>query len=139
MSRRCFSISSGEPSDVAFATNDAPPGLLRELILRLVQVQASESHRDEVAALIVPLILREIRALEMQPLHVPLPSEARLCAICEAIQADPSSTRASRRWGSAFGLSAKTLERDFRKSLGMSFGVLHRLGGLANRLIQLGH
>lgn len=102
------------------------PALLRELILRLVQLQTSENGDKDVEALIVPLILREMRALEMQPLHVPLPTDARLFAICEAIQADPGSTRTSRQWGSAFGLSAKTLERDFRKSLGMSFGEWRR-------------
>lgn len=99
--------------------------LLRELILRLIQVQA-EQGVSETEAPITALILSEIRLLETQPFHVPLPADERLRAICDAIAADPGSERRAHEWAAAFHVSPKTLERDFRNQLGMPFGEWRR-------------
>ncbi len=98
----------------------AVPPLLRELILRLVEIDAGEC--DDGKELVVALLAHELRHLERQPLHVALPDDQRLRSICEAIEADPGSELTCAAWAARYGLSEKTLARDFRRSLGMTFG-----------------
>jgi AraC-like DNA-binding protein len=98
----------------------AVPPLLRELILRLVQIDAGE--RADGREFVVGLIAHELRLLESQPLHVALPDDERLRSICEAIEADPGSELTCAGWAALYGLSEKTLARDFRRNLGMTFG-----------------
>lgn len=95
--------------------------LLRELILRLIDIQNTARGRvgeEHVAA----LVLDEIEVLEVQPLHVPLPAELPLRRLCEEFQSDPGSQRTSAEWSSRHGMSAKTMERAFLKTVGMTFG-----------------
>jgi len=99
----------------------AVPPLLRELILQLIALQTGVTNTDRESRL-AAVIFDELRALKSQPLHVPLPEEPRLRAVCEAMVSDPGSSRTSAQWGARFGMSAKTLERDFAKSLRMTFG-----------------
>jgi AraC-like DNA-binding protein/quercetin dioxygenase-like cupin family protein len=99
----------------------AVPGLLKELILRLIAVQARESN-DRREAHIVAVLLDELQELEVQPLYVPLPEDRRLRALCNAIRSDPGSNRTTAEWGGKFGMSAKTLERSFARDVGMTFG-----------------
>jgi AraC-like DNA-binding protein len=98
----------------------AVPPLLRELILRLVRIDAGEC--GDGRELVVGLIENELRLLERQPLHVALPEDERLRSICEAIEADPGSALTCAEWAARHGLSERTLARDFRRSLGMTFG-----------------
>jgi AraC-like DNA-binding protein len=99
--------------------------LLRELIICLIATQLGETRLRREAH-IVALILEEIRSLQAQPLHIPLPTAPRLRSICEAMQSEPGSTETITQWGSRFGVSAKTLARDFRADLGVTFGHWRR-------------
>ena len=99
----------------------AVPALLRELILRLIELQKTKGHKS-LEGHIVALISDELKLLEMQPLHVPLPMEPKLRRLCEAFQSDPGSQRTSSEWSSRYGMSVKTMERAFAKSIGMTFG-----------------
>jgi AraC-like DNA-binding protein len=96
--------------------------LLRELIVELVALEIDRHSRGDHATAIASLVLAEMTRLPTQPLHVPLPTATRLRRICEEVQADPGSVRTSAEWSARFGLSAKTLERDFSKGLAMTFG-----------------
>jgi len=99
----------------------AVPPLLRELIACLIEAQRTNRNPDREAHAIA-LILDEIRSLRTQPLRIPLPKNPRLLKICEAIQSDPGSTHTAAQWASRFGISAKTLTRDFLSDLGITFG-----------------
>lgn len=99
----------------------AVPRLLRELILRLVDLQTNAPDPDREAH-VVSVILDELQVLETQPLFISLPEDPRLRTICEAIQSDPGRSDTASDWGARLGISGKTLERDFSKNFGISFG-----------------
>ena len=71
--------------------------LLRALMLELV---AAPLDYDEAGRMghVAALFLDEIRVLDAQPLHIPMPNDGRLRRVCEALLRDPASTRLSRQW-----------------------------------------
>src|SRR5882672_10610820 len=85
--------------------------LLRELILEAVKLPLDygESERD---GRIMALILDELRALPILPLHLPT-------------------------WGSEVGASSRTLARLFLRETGMSFGAWCRQARLLNAVTRL--
>lgn len=94
--------------------------LLRELILRAIQLEeavGAEEHRS----LTQRLILHEIAALERMPLHLPMPEDRRLRAICLALLQTPEQDRTLEDWGLEVGASSRTLARLFARELDMSF------------------
>ncbi|MDH4569371.1 helix-turn-helix transcriptional regulator [Pseudomonas sp. BN414] len=93
--------------------------LLRELILRAVQLEAMDA--DEHRLLVQRLVLHEIAALEHMPLHLPVPEDRRLRAICLALLKAPEQDRTLEDWGLEVGASSRTLARLFARELGMSF------------------
>ena len=99
----------------------AVPRLLRELILRLVDLQTNAPD-PTAKRTCVSVILDELQVLETQPLFISLPEDPRLRTICEAIQSDPGRSDTASDWGARLGISGKTLERDFSKNFGISFG-----------------
>ena len=96
--------------------------LLRELILRMVALASSNEslsarmHMNE-------LILDEIREVRILPMHIPLPSDARLLRVCRSILQYPADNRTSSQWGATVGASSRTLERLFQRETGASFRV----------------
>jgi AraC-like DNA-binding protein/quercetin dioxygenase-like cupin family protein len=98
----------------------AVPPLLRELILRLVALERQGTD-DEHRRLVQRLILHEIAALERMPLHLPMPRDRRLQAICLALLEAPDSTRTLDDWSLQVGASTRTLTRLFAQELGMTF------------------
>jgi AraC-like DNA-binding protein len=97
------------------------PPLLQALIVDLIDIQSGGS-RPQREEHVVALIFDELQLMPARSLYVPWPSDQRLRRVCEAMQADPGSALTSGEWAARFGLSAKTLERDFGKNLGMTFG-----------------
>lgn len=78
--------------------------LLRELILRAIQLEEAtdaEEHRN----LTQRLILHEIAAQERMPLHLPMPEDRRLRAICLALLQTPEQDRTLEDWGLEVGAS----------------------------------
>ncbi len=98
--------------------------LLRELILHLVR-QGPDIGKGPAAAML-ELVLSEISAFNVLPLHIPMPEDARLLKVCRKILDDPSSNKTCAQWGLEVGASARTLERLFRKQTGISFGAWRR-------------
>jgi hypothetical protein len=90
--------------------------LLREMILRMVALAETEPQVPPSVHLI-ELILSEIREIGALPLHIPMPEDARVRRICQAILQDPSDCRTSAEWGASVGASSRTLERLFCPSL----------------------
>jgi AraC-like DNA-binding protein/mannose-6-phosphate isomerase-like protein (cupin superfamily) len=109
---------------------DAPSGccvvqvtpLLRELILRaagFAPAAAETGPEARVAALLVD----EIRAAPVAPLHLPEPRDPRLRAVTRALLRDPGDARSLSAWARQAGASARTLARGFLRETGMGFGV----------------
>jgi AraC-like DNA-binding protein len=96
--------------------------LLRELILRAVELPILYDEGGAEGRL-VEVLLDEIAAASEAPLHLPLPQDARLGRIAEAILRDPADGRALDAWAREAGASARTLERLFRRETGLSFGA----------------
>lgn len=95
--------------------------LLRELIRAAMDVPLpySPGTRD---GRVMRLILDELRALPVLPLHLHMPADERLLRICEALQGqlDDASTLAD--WAARLAVDVKTIQRLFVKETGMTFG-----------------
>ena len=95
--------------------------LLRELIRAAMTIQ--QPYQDDTRdGRVMRLILDELRALPVLPLHLQMPSDPRLLRICEQLlqQLDDSSTMddGARR----LEVNVKTIQRLFLKETGMTFG-----------------
>ena len=96
--------------------------LLRELILRAVELPILYDEAGAEGRL-VEVLLDEVAAASEAPLHLPMPQDARLGRIAEAILRDPADARGLAAWAQQAGASARTLERLFRRDTGLSFGA----------------
>jgi len=92
--------------------------LLREVIRALSggeePVASHRYHLEQVA-------LHELRAVRALPLCLPTPTDPRLVALCELLEADPSDVRTLRELGREVGAADRTLSRLFREQTGISF------------------
>lgn len=95
--------------------------LLRELILRamelprLYDINGSDGRLMEV-------VLDEISAQRLLPLHLPIPRDPRLVRIYEQILENPADNRTMVDWATFAGASLRTLARLFSRETGLSFG-----------------
>jgi AraC-like DNA-binding protein len=111
--------------------NIAP--LLRELILASVEAPGPERRRQ----LITALILDEIRAATVAPLHLPEPSDPRLIRITSALTEQPGDARTLGAWARDAGASTRTLSRLFVGQTGMTFRQWQRQARLLAALVRL--
>jgi AraC-like DNA-binding protein len=94
--------------------------LLRELIFRMVELElAGHVCADHLTA----TILDEIRTGGILPVHVALPTDARLLRICRSILQNPANGHTIAQWGSIVGASSRTLERLFLQETGVCFRI----------------
>jgi len=94
--------------------------LLRELVLRAVALPPDyDVNGDE--ALLMNLLMAEIRQLPHCALDLPLPESADLTELCERILADLSTRRPCDFDASAMETSTRTLYRRFVKETGITF------------------
>jgi AraC-like DNA-binding protein/quercetin dioxygenase-like cupin family protein len=98
----------------------AVSALLRELILAALDIDSHAPSGRDVQVL--ELAIEEIRLLKVQPLHLPMPTEARIARICRALMADPADQRTLAEWSAWAGMSERTAARAFLSSTGMGFG-----------------
>jgi AraC-like DNA-binding protein/quercetin dioxygenase-like cupin family protein len=120
---RTLYISAGAarhlPAGNCAVVNVSP--LLRELIVEATKIPLNydESGRD---GLVMRLLLRELRILPLQALHLPMPTDARALRVCRAIQSRPGETASLEEYAKKAYVSEKTLARIFVRETGMSFG-----------------
>lgn len=98
------------------------PPLLRELILRATSLPETVAP-DGPEARMLALIPDELRALEPEPLHLPLPRDRRLKAVTDSLAARPAEPRMLADWARRVGASERTLARLFVRETGMTFGA----------------
>jgi len=95
--------------------------LLRELIRAAMEVQQPYAA-DTRDGLVMRLILDELRALPVLPLHLHMPSDPRLLRICELLQQQLDDTSTMTDWAQRLAIDVKTIQRLFLKQTGMTFG-----------------
>ena len=109
------------------------PPLLRELILSGVEAPGPPRRRR----LLTALILNEIRAATVAPLHLPEPADPRLQRITGAIREQPGDARTLSAWAREAGASTRTLSRLFLAETGMTFRQWQRQARLLAALVRL--
>ncbi|SJZ36418.1 AraC-type DNA-binding protein [Enhydrobacter aerosaccus] len=112
-------------------------GLLRELIVRATELPL---HYDEAgpAGHVVALILAELSGLQSLPLQLPMPRDARLRAICQALLETPGDARPLEAWAGTANLSTRTLARQFQSQTGLSFGAWRQQARVLEAMGRLG-
>ncbi|MBL6614429.1 MAG: helix-turn-helix transcriptional regulator [Reyranella sp.] len=112
--------------------------LLRALIVRATELPLNYDE-DGPAGHVFALILAELHGLQSLPLQLPMPSDARLRALCQALLDAPGDPRTLGEWAKTLNASARTLARRFQSETGLSFGawrqqarVLEAMGRLGN-------
>ncbi|MDM0107012.1 AraC family transcriptional regulator [Variovorax sp. J22R24] len=71
---------------------------------------------------VMRLILDELRALPVLPLHLQMPSDPRLLRICERLHEHPDDSSTTVQWAERLAVDVKTIQRLFLKETGMTFG-----------------
>jgi len=111
-------------------------GLLRELVLEAVHAPLDDDKNGRMAH-VEALILDEIRTLDAQPLHLPMPHDKRLRVVCEALAQEPNREETLEQWSDVVGASSRTLARLFASETGMRFVDWRQQARLAAALVQL--
>jgi AraC-like DNA-binding protein/quercetin dioxygenase-like cupin family protein len=92
-------------------------GLLAHLIAYLNREGLADDARLRAEAVVLDLL----RPLPIMPIDVPHPVDERVCAVTDALLADPADPRSLEAHAGAAGVSRRTLTRLFVHDTGMSF------------------
>jgi AraC-like DNA-binding protein len=131
--------------DKAFGTAAALPAdcqvievseLLRALILAAMEepVDYDSGSRGEAIA---QLLLHELRGVAVVPLHLPLPQDDRLQAVCLCVQENLRDDIDIETLARDAGMSSRSLARLFQRETGMGFLAWRQQARLAEALAQL--
>jgi len=94
--------------------------LLRELLVRAANLPLNYPEGPNVH--LIGLLMNEVADAAIQQLHLPMPEDARLRSILEAMMAAPSERGTMQYWAHRAGLSERSLARLLVRETGMSFG-----------------
>lgn len=119
----CFPAALNEP---ALCHDDcrviAATPLLRELILRVIELSALDGRVPEHRRLLA-VLLDEMHCARDNPLALPLPRDPRALAVARHVLAYPGVEPSLDRLARRHGAGRRTLERLFRGETGISFGL----------------
>ncbi|MFG1427714.1 helix-turn-helix domain-containing protein [Roseixanthobacter glucoisosaccharinicivorans] len=111
--------------------------LVREVILRAVEVGSQEDGKSSRLVRLMAVLLDEIKTLTVLSLHLPIPADRRVARICEALLADPSADLTLGGWSKIVGASERTLARQFLSGTGMSFAQWRQKARLLAGLVKI--
>jgi AraC-like DNA-binding protein len=94
---------------------------LRELILRFDSESSFANVDREREARLIPVLLDELIAAPLEPIHLPMPNDRRLRRLTESMIENPGLRFTIDEWGTRVGASNRTLSRLFQSETGMSF------------------
>jgi len=94
--------------------------MLREMLIHACTLPV-EYDEDGPDGRMMQVLMDQIRAAPAVPLHLPLPEDARLRRITEALVGNPGDNRGLEEMAQEAGASSRTLARLFSKELGMTF------------------
>jgi AraC-like DNA-binding protein len=95
--------------------------LLRELLTRAAHLPYLYEEGGANSRL-VAVLLDELAGAQIEDLHLPMPTDARLRRIVDTMMASPADRGTLELWAKRAGMSARTLERLIGHETGMSFG-----------------
>jgi AraC-like DNA-binding protein len=95
--------------------------LLRELLLRFVSGPSLYPQGDTREERLVSVLLDELQAAPLEPLHLPMPTDRRLRRLVDTLVHNPALRFTVEEWGARVGASNRTLTRLFQRETGMSF------------------
>jgi AraC-like DNA-binding protein len=110
--------------------------LLCALMLELVAAPLDYDEHGRIGH-VAALFLDEIRVLDAQPLHIPMPQDKRLRRVCEPLLGDPGRRATLEEWSAFAGANSRTLARLFARETGMRFVDWRHQIGLAEALTRL--
>lgn len=96
------------------------PVLLRQLLMEAVNLPADYDEQGRDGALIA-LLLHELAHAQALPLHIPLPADPRLSALCRAFLQQPDARQTPQAWADRLHISLRTFSRFFQTQTGMAF------------------
>jgi len=116
-----------------FVRQDAAPGLMdtccvvgvSTLLRELIRAAADVTHpykADSRDGRLMRLVLDELHALPVLPLHLPMPTDARALRICQALEQQPDDPSTLADWAERLSVDVKTIQRLFAAQTGMTFG-----------------
>jgi AraC-like DNA-binding protein len=110
--------------------------LLRELIQAACEVGQtySEDSRD---GRLMRLLVDEMHALPVLPLHLPQPQDERLRRVCARLLEQPDDASTLGDWAAVLQVDAKTVQRLFARETGMTFGQWRQQARLLHGLERL--
>jgi AraC-like DNA-binding protein len=114
---------------------DVPP-LLRELVLAAVARGGLDPNVREDENLLA-VIMDQLRTLPERSLHLPMPGDPRAARVARRLVERPEDTRPAAVVVRGSGASQRTIERVFRREVGMGLGEWRRqlrLGRAIERL-----
>ncbi len=94
--------------------------LLRELIAAFVAEERPLDRDAAREARLAAVLLDELAAAPIEPLHLPMPTDRRLRRLADALLVEPSTRFTVAEWGARIGASDRTLSRLFQRDTGMS-------------------
>lgn len=110
--------------------------LLRELISAAAEIALPYAANSRDGRL-MRLLLDELHALPILPLHLPQPSDPHLQRICAQLQGAPDDLSTLADWAVQLGVDAKTIQRRFARETGMTFGQWRQQARLLHALERL--
>ncbi len=110
--------------------------LLRALVRRAVS-WTERSDLDAMQQRIIQVLLDEIRQAPHQPLHLPMPADARLARIAKALFKHPGDPRTLEQWAAWGAVSPRTLRRLMQAETGLTFSAWRQQARLTRALEML--
>ena len=117
VSMRTVYLRGADPSWPKTSTVWSVSGLMRELILRLVEGPVPTGQKP----LLTALLLAEFDSVDQVPLSLAMPDDTRLRRVTDALQMDPGDRRSLEAWAQIAGATPRTLIRLFHKETGLTF------------------
>lgn len=116
-----------------FVQRSAAPDLFEDcqvvaiapLMRELIRAAANVIHPyppDSRDGRLMRLLLDELHALPVLPLHLPMPADRRVLEICRRLQQQPDDASTLADWASRLQVDVKTIQRLFAAQTGMTFG-----------------
>lgn len=99
--------------------------MLREMILRLADVQGSYTPDDHVGRL-VRVLLDELALMPKEGLELPVSSHPKIAMIAAALTAEPGDRRTLAEWADYVAMSERSLKRLMVQETGLTFGRWRR-------------
>lgn len=103
--------------------------LMREIIQALSESDSQASRRQHI---MMDLLVEEIGCSEKRSFALPMPSDRRLRALCEALLDDVGATQSLVEWTRKIGASERTLARLFQTELNTTFSAWRQQARLSH-------